>query len=347
MFICARAPAEDRASCDRASSCAPGAARFSRRACRVPARSLVGAGACVALRRSPRWRVAIGTGDFPISPGDVVARCSAAARRRATFIVDELRLPRVLAALLVGAALGVSRRDLPGADAQPARQPGRRSASPPGAAVGALVVIIVFVGGVRPQVAVGALVGGVVTGALVYLLAWRARRARATGSCSSASASPRCSTGGQRLPAHQGAASRRRSRADALAAPAPSTAAAGTQVGRCCRRRGARAAALLGSRRPLRDAGDGRRRRARARRARRARAADRARRRRLLVAVATAAAGPIAFVALAAPQLARRLTRSPGPGLLAVGAAWARRCCWPPTSPRSALFADASCRSGW
>jgi iron complex transport system permease protein len=31
-----------------------------------------------------------------------------------------------------------------------------------------------------------------------------------------------------------------------------------------------------------------------------------------LTAVATAAAGPISFVALAAPQLARRLTRTPG-----------------------------------
>jgi iron complex transport system permease protein len=36
----------------------------------------------------------------------------------------------------------------------------------------------------------------------------------------------------------------------------------------------------------------------------------------LLTATATAAAGPVAFVALTAPQLARRLTRTPGPGLL-------------------------------
>jgi len=38
-----------------------------------------------------------------------------------------------------------------------------------------------------------------------------------------------------------------------------------------------------------------------------------------LTAVATASAGPVAFVALAAPQLARRLTRSATPGLLAAG----------------------------
>ena len=36
-----------------------------------------------------------------------------------------------------------------------------------------------------------------------------------------------------------------------------------------------------------------------------------------LVAVATAAAGPIPFVALCAPQLVKRLTRTPGPNLIA------------------------------
>ncbi len=36
----------------------------------------------------------------------------------------------------------------------------------------------------------------------------------------------------------------------------------------------------------------------------------------LLTAAATAAAGPVGFVALTAPQLARRLTRSPGPNLV-------------------------------
>ena len=36
----------------------------------------------------------------------------------------------------------------------------------------------------------------------------------------------------------------------------------------------------------------------------------------LLTAAATAAAGPVSFVALTAPQLARRLTRSPGPNLV-------------------------------
>jgi iron complex transport system permease protein len=39
----------------------------------------------------------------------------------------------------------------------------------------------------------------------------------------------------------------------------------------------------------------------------------------LLAAVATAAAGPIGFVAFVAPPIARRLTRSPGPAMIASG----------------------------
>jgi iron complex transport system permease protein len=47
--------------------------------------------------------------------------------------------------------------------------------------------------------------------------------------------------------------------------------------------------------------------------------------------VATSAAGPIPFVALAAPQLARRLTRSPEPGIgtsAAMGAALTAGADW-------------------
>jgi iron complex transport system permease protein len=40
----------------------------------------------------------------------------------------------------------------------------------------------------------------------------------------------------------------------------------------------------------------------------------------VLAAAATAAAGPVGFVALVAPQLAARLARSPGPGLVPAAA---------------------------
>ena len=63
-----------------------------------------------------------------------------------------------------------------------------------------------------------------------------------------------------------------------------------------------------------------------------------------LTATATAAAGPIAFMALAAPQLARRLTGSAGVTLTATAAMGA--CCWPPaTSSPNARSPPPNCRS--
>ena len=61
----------------------------------------------------------------------------------------------------------------------------------------------------------------------------------------------------------------------------------------------------------------------------------------LLVASAAAAAGPISFVALTAPQLARRLTRAPGARTCAglCASAHGRRCCWSrPTGSHSGAF---------
>ncbi|MGW5699489.1 iron chelate uptake ABC transporter family permease subunit, partial [Streptomyces asiaticus] len=50
--------------------------------------------------------VLIGTGDFPIAPADVVRTLFGNGTVAQDFIVNELRLPRVLVGLLVGAALG-------------------------------------------------------------------------------------------------------------------------------------------------------------------------------------------------------------------------------------------------
>lgn len=51
--------------------------------------------------------VLIGTGDFPISSGDVVRTLLGDGNAGQEFIVNELRLPRVLVGLLVGASLGL------------------------------------------------------------------------------------------------------------------------------------------------------------------------------------------------------------------------------------------------
>lgn len=123
--------------------------------------------------------VNIGRGDFPISIPDVVAVLFGGGDRGQRFIVLDLRLPQSLTGALVGAALGVS-----GAITQAvARNP---LASPDiiGITMGAsatAVFVIVLGGGFgvlgSTLVAVGlpiaALIGGLVTAAVIYGLAWR------------------------------------------------------------------------------------------------------------------------------------------------------------------------------
>ena len=112
----------------------------------------------------------IGAGSFPIAPGDVVATLLGGGTTAQKLIVVDLRLPRVLTAVLVGAALAVS-----GALTQTfARNP---LASPDvlgvthGASLGAVAVIVL--GGAAGAVPVAALTGALITAAAVYLLAWR------------------------------------------------------------------------------------------------------------------------------------------------------------------------------
>lgn len=89
----------------------------------------------------------------------------------ARTVVVEWRLPRILAAAVFGAALGVSGAVFQSLTRNPLASPDIIGFSA-GSFTGALVVIIVA-GGSYLQVAGGALLGGIVTAALVYLLAWR------------------------------------------------------------------------------------------------------------------------------------------------------------------------------
>ncbi|MFC4070629.1 FecCD family ABC transporter permease [Actinoplanes subglobosus] len=115
--------------------------------------------------------VAIGRGSFPISPTEVVDVLAGGGTPAQRLIVLDLRLPRVLGALLVGAALAVA-----GALTQTfARNP---LASPDvlgvtnGASLGA-VAVIVLGGSAATGVPLAALAGGLTAAALVYFLAWR------------------------------------------------------------------------------------------------------------------------------------------------------------------------------
>ncbi|MFI9588016.1 FecCD family ABC transporter permease [Streptomyces sp. NPDC052236] len=256
--------------------------------------------------------VLIGSGDFPIPPGEVIATLLGNGTPAQEFIVQDLRLPRVLVGLLVGSALALSGAIFQSISRNPLGSPDVIGFGQ-GATVGALCVIVLFHGG-SFAVSGGGIVGGLVTGIAVYLLAWK----RGVHGY-------RLVLIGIGIAAMLTAANHylitKASLIDATRATLWMTGSLEGRDWAQVRPLFAVCAVLfplvLGYGRPLRmlEMGDD--------------AAYalgvRVERTRsvlmgsgiLLISVATAAAGPIAFVALSAPQLARRLTRSPGPNLAA------------------------------
>lgn len=121
--------------------------------------------------------LSIGVGDFPIGLPRVAATIFGRGERVDEFVIMDLRMPRALAGLVVGVALGVS-----GAITQSiARNP---LASPDilgitGGAGAVAVFLVTVSGGAATAIvdAVGlsaaALAGGLGTGLLVYFLTWR------------------------------------------------------------------------------------------------------------------------------------------------------------------------------
>ncbi|MQY38749.1 Ferric enterobactin transport system permease protein FepG [Streptomyces sp. RB17] len=261
----------------------------------------------------------IGTGDAKIPASDVLRTLAGNGNAYQDFIVNQLRLPRVLVGLLVGAALGLGGALFQSVSRNPLGSPDVLGLSQ-GSTAGALVVIVLLSGSTT-QVTVGALIGGLVTGLAIYLLAWRqgvhGYRLVLVGIGVSAIAT---AVNGYLL-----------TKADLVDAARAVVWMTGSLNGRdwdqvwpllvlCA----VLVPLVLVNARGLRmlEMGDD--------------AANalgvRVQRVRLvlmvsavlLTAAATAAAGPVSFVALTAPQLARRLTRSPGPNLvpsLCMGAA--------------------------
>ncbi|MFF4834202.1 FecCD family ABC transporter permease [Streptomyces sp. NPDC001315] len=255
--------------------------------------------------------VLIGTGDFPIPAGDVLKTLVGDGSPGQEFIVNELRLPRVLVGLLVGASLGLGGALFQSVSRNPLGSPDVLGLGQ-GATAGALVVIVLLSGDAN-EVTVGALVGGLVTGLAIYLLSWRqgvhGYRLVLVGIGVSAVVT---AVNGYLL-----------TKSDLVDAARAVVWMTGSLDGRGWEQVWPLLALcavlvplVLANARGLRmmEMGDD--------------VANalgvRVERVRLLLlvaavlltATATAAAGPVSFVALTAPQLARRLTRSPGPNLV-------------------------------
>ncbi|WP_084469397.1 FecCD family ABC transporter permease [Jiangella gansuensis] len=256
----------------------------------------------------------LAVGDYQIGPADVVRTLfGSPPDPLADFIVNGRRLPRVLVAFLVGGALGASGAVFQSLSRNPLGSPDVIGFTS-GASAGAVFVILVA-GGTMAQVAAGAVLGGLATAIAVYLLAYK-----------------RGVQGFRLILVGIAAGAMLTSAVSYMLMRAELIQAAGAQVwltGSLNTRAWDHVVAvaigvvlvvpaLLALSRPMRmiemgdDAATGL-----------GVSAERTRLGMLiaatiLAAISVAAAGPISFIALSAPHLARRLTRAPG---AAVGAA--------------------------
>ncbi|MCX5212065.1 iron chelate uptake ABC transporter family permease subunit [Kitasatospora sp. NBC_00240] len=271
----------------------------------------VAVGAACALLALVVGVLALGTGDYPIAPADVLRTLAGGGSPAEDFIVNQLRLPRVVTALLVGAALALSGALFQSLVRNPLGSPDVLGFTQ-GAATGALVVVVA--GGSSLALAGGAVAGGLLTGVLIYALAWRGgvhgHRLVLVGIGTAAILT---GVNGYLL-----------TRAQLMDAARAVLWLTGSLDGRGWQDTWPLLAAtvvlvpmvLLGCGRALRmiemgdDAASGLGIRVEPVRLTLLASAV------LLASLAAAAAGPVSFVALTAPQLTRRLTRTPGPNLL-------------------------------
>jgi iron complex transport system permease protein len=277
---------------------------------RIDPRSVIVCAALLAVTAAVSV-VSIGTGDFPLPATDVLATLVGRGDPASEFIVETLRMPRVLTALLVGGAFGIAGAIFQSISRNPLGSPDIIGFTV-GSVTGATLVIL-LVDGTTMEVALGAVAGGLLTAVIVYLLALRGGvqgyRLVLVGIGIAAV-----------LQAVNAFLVARAAREDAFEAAHwmigsvngrgwehvwPVAAALAVLVP---------AALFLARPMALLEMGDD---------AARARGVPAERSRLALVfvgvgltAVATASTGPVAFVALAAPQIARRLTRSAEPGLI-------------------------------
>ncbi|GAA4225627.1 iron chelate uptake ABC transporter family permease subunit [Actinomadura meridiana] len=124
--------------------------------------ALLAAGAAVLV---------VGSGEYPISPTDVLRALVGQGDAATEFIVTTLRLPRAVTGLLAGLALGLSGAIFQSVSRNPLGSPDLIGFTT-GSATGALLQILVFGGG-AVAITVSSVAGAVLTALAVYLVAYR------------------------------------------------------------------------------------------------------------------------------------------------------------------------------
>ena len=258
--------------------------------------------------------VSLSLGDFKIPVTDVVKTLFGGGDHATEFIVNTLRLPRALTGLLVGTALGLSGTIFQSIARNPLASPDIIGVTYGASAFAVFAIVTLGLTGVA--VSVSAIVGAVLTAFLMYVLAWRhgvssyrliligiGIGAIATSITSYLLTKARVEIAQQALIWLTGSLNGRdwsnvRSLAITFVVLLPFMVFLVQQLR--ILQLGDETAYGLGLRVEVSRLG-------------------------LIViavllaAVATAAAGPIGFVAFVAPPIARRLTRSPGPAMIASG----------------------------
>ena len=118
--------------------------------------------------------VNIGVGEYPISPLDVVKTIIGAPTNNPdhSFIVNTLRLPRMLVAALVGMALGMAGAVMQGITRNALADPGIIGISA-GASLAAVTLIVVVQNVSASLIPFASFSGAALAALLIYLLAWR------------------------------------------------------------------------------------------------------------------------------------------------------------------------------
>ena len=141
-------------------------------------RTLVFAGLLAALLAATATSLALGAVKIPFGETlDVLFGGEANGPNQQ--IVETLRLPRTVEALVVGAALGIAGAILQGALANPLASPDVIGVTG-GAGFGAILIIILFPGSIA-LLPVGALAFGLLAAGLVFSIAWSGANRGATG----------------------------------------------------------------------------------------------------------------------------------------------------------------------
>jgi iron complex transport system permease protein len=118
--------------------------------------------------------ISIGIGSVLFKPSETLSALFGQGDERANTILWDIRIPRVLLALMIGANLAASGALLQAVMMNPLADPGLTGVSS-GAAVAALFIMLV-VPSYTPLIPVAAIVGGAIAAGMVYTMAWQRQR---------------------------------------------------------------------------------------------------------------------------------------------------------------------------